>query len=355
MRYNTNIFIIIIVVSLFMACSTTKELSILVQEPSPVTITNQIKTIGIIDATKPYLEKRKKKGGLASIAAQDEKWLGIHGTEASMEGLFDALLKDQRFENVLMIQHANIAQSLSDTQLNADTWQEIASLCDEIGVDAIFALAYFEVDTKLKVKKTSFQQTDLLRMQEESEGKQITMETLIENGWRIFDPKNRILLDEIITNDELVTSSSGNDVVDAFENMENRRRDALRLSKNTGKTYGQRLLPTERILKRTYFAKGNDRLIKSDRLIQEGKINLAIQELSPLVLDADTNLGSKASYNLAVLKEYQGNLDMALQWAEKSIDIKSKAFNTDYLKSLQRRITKNVLVQQQFQEVGFLE
>lgn len=355
MHHFTRTFLISVIGSMTMACSATKELSIVVQEPSPVTITNEIKTIGIIDATKPSLQKRKKKDGIANVVVQDEKWLSIHGSEASMQGLIDALLKDQRFEKVVLIQNANIAQSLSDEDLTADTWQEIAYVCNEIGVDAIFALAHFEVDTKLKVKKTKHTDTDLLRMHNETLGKEITMETLIGNGWRIFDPNKKVLLDEIVTNNELVTSSRGSDVIDAIENMDGRRLEALKFSKNTGVAYGQRLLPADRILKRSYFAKGDSQLIETDWLIQAGKIDLAKQKLSDLVASGDTDLGCKASYNLAVLNEYQGNLDRAIQWAEKSIDLQSKAFNTDYLKSLQRRLTKSVLVQQQFQEVGFLD
>lgn len=355
MRHFTRILLKLIIGAAAVACSTKKEISFVVQEPSPVNITNEIKTIGIIDATKPSLQRNKKKKGIAKIVVQDEKWLGINGTEASMEGLFDALLEDQRFEGVVLIQHANVAQSLSNETLSEETWKEIAALCDDIGVDAIFALAHFEVDTKLKVKNTSVHETDLLRMSHETRGKEITMETLIENGWRIFDPNKKVLLDEILTNDELITSSRGTNVIDAFENMGNRRREVLNFSKNTGLAYGQRLLPAEQVINRAYFAKGNAQLIKIDQLIQEGNIDMAIQTLSPLVSNADTDLGSKASYNLAVLNEHQGNLDKAVRWAKKSIALKSKPFNNAYLQSLQRRQTKNFLVQRQYQEVGYLE
>lgn len=351
----SRILSILLVASLTFACSTTKELSLVVSEPSPVTITNEIKTIGIIDATKPSLEKRKKKVGLAEVAVQDEKWLRINGTEASMEGLFDALLKDNRIDKVVLIQRANIAQSLSDESLNADTWQEIDALCAELGVDAIFALAHFEVDTKLKVKKTNVTQNDLLRMQQLRRGQEITMETLIENGWRIFDPNNKVLLDEIVTNDAMVTTSKGSNVYKAFENMGNRRQNAIAFSKKTGVSYGKRLWPTERLLKRKYFAKGNPDLTKTNELIEKGNIAQAIQKLKHLVTKTNATIGSRASYNLAVLHEYQGNLAKAIQWTEKSIAIKRNGFNTTYLKNLQKRQTKNLLAQQQFQAVGMLE
>ncbi|UWX56456.1 tetratricopeptide repeat protein [Maribacter litopenaei] len=355
MKYISQVLIVFTLTILGVGCSTTKEVAITFKEPSPVTLTNEIKTIGIIDATEQSLVKLEGQSNLDAVAASDEQWLSVNGTEASIEGLLDALSKDRRFQGVKLIDRSDIAKSLGSVQLDQATWNKIGELCKENKVDAIFALAHFDVDTRLTVRKATITETDLMRTQQRVKGQEITMETLIENGWRIFDPNKKEIIDEIVTNDQLITSSQGKDLTEAFNNLGGRRQSALDFSKNTGVAYGQRLLPYEQQVLREYFVKGDKGLNEAHVLIQEGQIAEAKNRLKPLVMDENTDLGSKASYNLAVLNEYQGDVEAAVEWTLKSIELKRRPLNEEYLKILKSRQTKNILLQQQYPEIGSLD
>ncbi len=340
---------------LAIGCTSTKPIAIVMKEPSPVTIPNKIKTIGIINATKPSATKIESKDELEAVAARDEQWISSKGTEASIDGLIDVLMKDRRFENVNVINQPGIGQKIGEGHLDTTAWNEIADLCEIRGVDAIFALAHFDVDTKVTVKKAMITRMDLMRTEQKSKGKEITVETLIENGWRIFDPVKRMLIDEIATNDQIVLSSQGGNLNEAFHNLGSRRQSALDLSKNTGKAYGQRLKPAEKVVNREYFTKGDKQLLDTYGLIQDGEVAMAIEKLKPLVFVEDTNLSSKACHNLAVLSEFQGKVDEALHWAIKSTELNNNVINEEYVEDLRRRQIKDILIQQQYLEIGFVE
>lgn len=337
------------------SCSTTREIAINIVEPSPVTFSEGIKKIGIVNASAGTEGEDNAAKNKEDIASMDERWITSNGKEAAIHGLFDELLKDKRFEEIKLLESLDSQNSDFGYVLNDDAWQKITTICKENGVDAIFALAQYDVDTKVSIKKTTISQPDLMRVRQKMKGQEITMETLIENGWRIYDPKNRVLIDEIVTNDQLVTKGQGSNMKQAINNMGNRKLSVLEFTKGTGSSYAQRMLPKENVVNRTYFAKGNDNFILADKKIQEGQLEGAVQALEAMISHSNTALSSKACYNLAVLSEYGGDLEKAVSWTEKSLALKNAKATQQYLMILKRRLANDALLQQQYADINNLE
>ena len=168
----------------------------------------------------------------------EEKWLAEKGTEAALTGLFDELVQDERFDTVRILDNLKDEATDFGTRPSNETWKKIATICEENGVDALFSLASHDTETQFSLKKTKIDELGMLRERRKVAAQEITLETLIENGWRIYDPKKRTLVDEFTSNEQIVASAKGISPVDALQAIDKRRETLLAQSKSSGNTYG---------------------------------------------------------------------------------------------------------------------
>lgn len=323
-------------------------------EPSPVDFSRQIRKIGIVNNSHSSFVKSYATR-LEQLIVLEERWLAEKGTEAALTGLFDELANDKRFDTVRMLN--NTSQEIVDfgTRPSDAMWKTIASICKENGVDALFALASHDTETQFTLKKTKIDQIDMLRDRSRVVGQEITLETLVENGWRIYDPKQRKLIDEFTSNDQIIATAKGISSVDALQAIDHRKETLLEESKNIGSTYAQRMQPRKLEIQREYFAVGSRNFVLADHKIQEGAYDEAIALWEGEVTNAKRRISGRACYNLAVLNEFRGNIDEAINWAAKSYDIFKQDATLDYIAALEGRLAQKDVVTQQLAEINFVD
>jgi len=129
----------IAVLALLSSCGATEQLVINTMEPSPVTISNTITKIGIIDRSE-QVDATLGTKKIDRILAAEERWLNENGTEAAITGLFDELLKDERFEIVKILDNVPAGMQQIGADPNAIEWSSVQELCETNEVDAIFSL-----------------------------------------------------------------------------------------------------------------------------------------------------------------------------------------------------------------------
>lgn len=336
MKNLSKLILILIIIASCFSCTSTKQLKITFTEPSPVDLSNQIKKIGIVNSSGAKSEK-SYSNGLEQLIAMEERWLAEKGTEAALTGLFDELAQDTRFESVKILDKNT--QKTNDFGSSPDdaTWQQIALICTENGVDAIFSLASHITETEFSFKKTKLNQLDMMRNITEVSGQEITLKTLIENGWRIYDPSQRILIDEFTTNEQVNASGKGINQVDALQAIDNRRENLLKQSKQSGSAYGYRMQPIELDVLRDYYAAGSQKLELADIKIENGEYSEASALWEQEVSNPKIKISSRACHNLAVLSEFNGDLENAMKWAIQSYDLDELKNTRLYIKDLENR------------------
>lgn len=311
-------FVFLVAILLFLGgCSTTSQVAIRTIEPAPVTLSQQIKRIGIIDRSEPKVQA-ENHDRIEQLIAAENRWLSEKGTDAALSGLLQELQKDDRFDAVQLLDELPAQMKNFGTPSEGISWSTISTLCEQYDVDAIFSLAYYETDTKVSLKKAKVEDHDLMRQKVIVPGHEITLETLIENGWRIYDPANQQLIDEFTLNDRLVSSAKGRDPFRALQSIENRKDSVLSKSKNSGSTYGLRLQPYEHDVTRDYFSVGTDNFVKAEEKAKndDWKAAAGLWELE--TTNEKSKIRSKACYNMAVFSEIKGDLTEAIDWASKS-------------------------------------
>ena len=331
---------------LLLSCGVTHKVAVSVWEPAPVDLANGIKRIGIINQSQETKVSEQLSGVEAWVAHSDEE-LSATAKHAAIDALYKELSSDERFDTILILpQNSNyVAFSFADQEVIP--WDEMANLCHQYSVDALFALAFHETDTEISIKKAKIRQRDLLRDNYTIKGHELKLETLIENGWRIYDPFNKLILDEISINNQIVSKGAGEDPYLAFEAIEDRRDSVMLAGKKSGIKFGSRINPYSQTISRPYYAKGSVNLIKADSLARVSEWKNATKLWEKDLSHPSAKVRSRAYFNMAVVNELHGDLATAMDWASKSIDIYDSRFTQRYLDDLYHRMSRQTLIEEQ--------
>ena len=330
-------------------CSTTRNVDIQTLEPAPVSLSHTIKRVGIIGG-KVHLTEEKEQTGLYELIYRENQRLAKEAREAAINGLYNELAADRRFDTIILME--GIVQNEADPELRGNylNWETIEALCQKYKVDAIFSMAYYDSDTKVSLKKTTMEQPNLLRVKEKVAAQEITLETLIENGWRIYDPASKLLIDEFTFNNQVVSTAKGLDPYEALQAIEDREKNIVEQSKQTGSSYGARLQPYEHSITREYYVKCTPIFEQAEVCTTSGDWETAASLWKKETENPDPKISSKACYNLAILNERNNNLRTAMDWAARAYSqYQSKKFAA-YIEALNYRKQQNDLIQLQQSE-----
>ncbi|MEN8789570.1 MAG: DUF6340 family protein [Flavobacteriaceae bacterium] len=330
---------------LLASCGVTHQVDVQTVEPAKVDLSSGIRRIGIINESIAG-EIDQETGELEAWVRYSDKNISEAAKDAALMGLFNELIHDTRFDSILVLEQESDLQ-LSDQQLDgAIPWERMAEICKKYEVDALFALAFHETDTRISLKKTKMEKRNLLRERIQTRGHEITLETLIENGWRIYDPFNKSILDEITLKNQLVSKAKGEDPIEAFQAIEDRRDSVLSFSAKTGSNFGSRLQPHKQTISRPYYIKGSDNLQKANEMAEAEDWQGAAALWKLDMAHTKSKVRSRAFYNMAVINEVHGDLESALELATKSNEVFESKLTKQYVLALNDRIK----IQQQLEE-----
>ncbi len=351
MKTNQLLWVSLLAIGL-LNCSTTKQIVLQVLEPSPVTFSRTITKVGIVNRSAKY-NALPGESRLARMVAIEEQYINEKGKGAALNGLYEELLKEARFESIIMLD--SISPDLLDFGATPDaiSWESIEAICRKYQVDVLFSMAYFDTDTKVTLKKTTMLQPNLLRIRSKVPAQEITLKTLIENGWKIYDPNERQIIDEFVFNDQIISKGMGTSPLDAFQDIEGRTDTIIVQSKSTGTTYGQRLLPFNNNLPRTYYVRGSVALERAGDLAETGAWEQAAEIWRDNLDGTSKKVSSRCSHNLAVYHERNEDLAGAFEWALKSVEYNESNSGTAYLEILKKRIEQKKDLQAQIDRSAF--
>ena len=307
--------IIVLLAILFTSCKT-NELYINVLQPAPVTMPSGIKKIGIINRSIPTDETR-----LVDVL---DKVLSLEGTDLdrdgaweSIAGLTEELKNNDRFTEVKLLNNIDFRASRIGVLPTPLSGRLVDSICTITGTDALFALERFDTDTKVSYSTPGGKiETPLGNIP--VIGLQVSMETIIKSGWRIYVPAGSDILDEFSFAESLVFTAKGINLIAAAAALKDRKNAITEVSRNAGHTYAMRILPFRLRVTRDYFVKGTNNFEIAKRKAQTGKWDEAGKLWELETGNPKIKIAGRACYNMAIINEINGSLDDALGWAQKA-------------------------------------
>tara|TARA_R110002049_G_scaffold47596_3_gene137354 strand:+ start:106253 stop:107224 length:972 start_codon:yes stop_codon:yes gene_type:complete len=315
-------------------------------EPAAVPIPSGVHSAAIINRSVPS-ENNSVLDKIDKIVSAEGLNLDAKGAEATIAALHTELERDTRFEAVKVLENgADVRKGLGVWPATL-SWETIDMLCEHNNVDLIFSLAFYDTDTKVDYSMTTMQLPNALGVKVSVPAHEVKLNTQIKKGWRIYDAKNRRILDEFTFREGIHSAGKGINPVKALEAIANRNETVVQYSKNMGSAYGLRLQPQKRRISRNYFVRGSDKFVMAKRRAQTGDWDGAAKLWEMELTNSKPKIAGRACYNMAIINEINGNLPEAIDWASKSYADYENKDALRYLNILKYRFAQNEVLEQQ--------
>lgn len=315
-------------------------------EPARVHIPSGVTKVGIINRSIP-MEDHKGIDKIDKILSLEGRNLDKQGAESAIAGLYDELSLNDRFEKILIIDSISVQRKGLGVFPAALNWSTVDKICEEFDVDVLFSLEFYDTDTRADYEIGMVQVPNNLGIDVSLPGHKVTLNTLMKNGWRIYDPKQKRVLDEVVSSDQIVSVGQGINPVKAIEAIINRKEMVLRHSANLGNSYGLDIRPLRRTISRRYFVRGSDNFKIAQRRAQTGDWDGAAELWKLEINHRKAKVAGRAYYNMAIISEINGDLDIAVDWASKSYSDYGNKDALRYVNILRNRMAGERLLDQQ--------
>jgi hypothetical protein len=328
-------YLIVLLAGLFSSCKT-NLVYIRATNPSPVTISNSTKAIGILNRTTPS-EDNKTLNTIHQATSGETLKLIKESSAECIRGLNDALTQNKRFDIVKPLDQIDLKTPVTGTFPSPLSWTDIEYLCKDNGVDILFVLEVFDTDLKVvpitnQIKLDNI--TDVLNTVTQS---QVNITTTVKTGWRIYDPNKKYILDEFPLADNLTVTASAMTIVNTTEALLGRKEAIKQNANRLGHMYADRIIPYWITVTRDYYVKGNRNFKIAARKARtrnwDGAGELWLKETN----SSKRKIAGRACYNMAILDEINGDLDGAIQWAQKSYENYNNRLALKYVNILRYR------------------
>ncbi len=315
--------------SFFVLSSCTRHISVDVMHPAQIPIPKEMKKVLIVDRTQ-YEKGGGKQVGKALEVLFTGKPIGgdKYGKRGCMETLNKLLIQNER------ITYANV--EVIEIKNNNKTYQNLVpippsfldSVCDKYNADAVISLEFFNSF----VPSRGFNDPNNINGSDRA---------YVTTKWRLYYPKDEKILDEI----EFQTFGIGYST--RFFDVPSNYRAIYNAGAQAADWYLKRIVPSIYTESRMYYTSGNKEMKMAKKHVEFNNWEQA-KFLWESIIDQNDNpkLLRKATYNIALAHEQLGNLDQALEWANKS----ARSGNTqaaNYIRILQTLINEKPLLEEQ--------
>jgi hypothetical protein len=320
------------------ACQTTST-ALQVLKPAEFKISEDIKTIAVIDRARPSSSFVNVLEGMVSgelIGADRE------GRRRAVAGLTEGLTRTPRFQ----VKSTGIeldGSKSGNTILAPLDWEYIEKVCRDYNVDAVVAIEMFDSDQDLRRSTRTVKEKNKEGVETSRIVHDVSRRLHVQMGWRLYDPKTRIVVDEARTSRDKSDTGTGSTEAKATDNMPSPYRLIENLGYNAGLAYGARIAPTYVTIHRTFYddvkGEGSEDMKKAARYAKTGDWTQAMEVWESLAKNnADKKTAGRAALNMTVGNEVLEKFEDAYQWAKKAYGDFGNSEAKSYMGDLQIRI-----------------
>jgi len=321
------------------SCRSTNLVFISVLQPAPVTIPANIKNVGIINRSIVG-DKNKALDVVDKVLSMEGDSLDRQASQEGIIGLADELIKNNRFTNVTAFNSIDLRTAVPGQFSAPLAWDLVSKICEEKNVQVLFVLELFDTDSKVSYAAVPVNIRTPLGNIPGIEH-HASMLTTVKTGWRIYDPLQREILDEYALNRDITLSGKGINPVAAAAAIMNRKQALKDVSNKAGHAYALRLIPYWIRVSRDYYVKGSENFAIGKRKAQTGNWDGAAEVWKKETTSASSKIAGRACYNMAIICEINGELDKAIEWAQKAYENHNNKLALKYVNILKNRKAKN--------------
>ena len=343
-----NLIFIALAAITCISCKSTELVYIKVLKPAPVTIPAYVKNAGIVNRTT-ITAQNKAVDVIDKVFSLEGAQLDKEGAQSNISGLTDELQRNNRFTEVKALGELGLTTNAPGLFSAPLSWETVEQICRDNQVDALFSLELFDTDSKFSYAAVPVSLKTPLGNVPGIEH-QATMLTTVKTGWRIYDPAGKNILDEYPLARNITYSGRGINPTAAAGALINRKEAVKELSARSGQQYALRIIPYQVRVTRDYYVKGTDNFRIARRKAQTGNWNGAAELWKKETNNPNSSVAGRACYNMAIICEINGELDLAIKWSQKAYEEHNNRLALNYIRILKNRQAGNELLKQQQSE-----
>jgi hypothetical protein len=329
-----------LLVAVFVAssCSPTMNLYIPVQVPPQVILPEDISSLALANRSLPVQADGEKvvnvvEGVLTGEGFREDR----AGARACLAGAQSQMEIDQLVE-VKALDSLLPGGTGTGMQPLPMAWDEVEAICNANGVDALLALEVFDTDQAGSMTTNTINQ-----IRNVAQGGTVrppapptNTRVRVKVAWRLYDPKGKMILDEVRMNDFFGVGYRGTTLPDLGEFA---KRDAIQQSGYAaGRAYGDRFFPSALRLRRVFYQRKGQEMRRATRLVEVNEWDEAMSIWEPLVTSAKRRTAGRACYNMAIALEVKGDIQGAIDWAKRAYSDFGENRARDYARILRNRL-----------------
>lgn len=322
----------------FSACSKMRYVNMQSMRPADVNIPNHIRSIVIVDRT----EFDKKGVDILEGVLTGE--LPGQDKAALQEGIIamqQTFSRSPRFEVKVATQRMK-GNSLTAAFPNPMPWKSIEEFNRQYKTDAVLAIEVFDTDFVItKGTRKVKEEIEENGVKKEIEVDQFYAEGVesVKMGFRLYDPKNQQIIDQIPFNRANTWEATGNSVNDALASLISKNEASRYVTRLAAAQYANRITPMPITIRRQFYAKSKkvNAIPTGSRMADVGRWEDAANTWSKAIPMAPGKEAGRLAYNTAIAYEVLGDYDLAIKWAQDSYVRYGNKKGRDYVRLLENR------------------
>lgn len=324
------------------------SVSLRILVPADINIPQHIKRVGIANRSLPSKENR-----FLNIAegffTGESIFADREGSENCIRGLANQLNNSPRFTAVIIEGEDLRGTGTKEFPLQLDA-NKIDELCKKYDVDALILLETFDSDIRITQGQRTVEKTTKEGVKYNEIEFFADLGVRVNSGWRIYDNQKKSVIDQNTFTDEKAWNGRGASSQAALNNLPRKRAAINEAGIFSGNMYGRRISPGWINSSRQYYVKGTDDFKQAKRYVKVNNWNGAAEIWKKYVNEPSVKIGGRATYNMALANEVLGDLDAALEWANKAYLNFGLKKARSYVGILQRRIYDKGRLDKQMEE-----
>lgn len=324
------LFLIVI----FTSCFTLKSVQIEVLKPAKIVIPSKIQTLVLLNASIPLKPEISNSKG-----AQIVYWVDSLSTQELLKYTNEKLIESSRFIEVKL--YPKIYSRSGKERLKPISKNDIEAICYQSKTDGLLTLDVLEI------KDTLIRYTIVDEFGYQS-GKAFAL--LCRSLWRLYDADNQSMVVQKLFTDTVFFSefNTRNGFQQSLKTKDNREWLAYTLANELGFKINETFAPYWVSVRRDMILGSSDGLQKAGALASKDKWKEAAKIWQIMTKDDNVKVASVACYNMALVCEVQGRLDLSLAWLDKSDQLYEISFSENYRNVLNYRLSEASTLNEQF-------
>ncbi|HVU58961.1 MAG TPA: DUF6340 family protein [Puia sp.] len=335
-----NLCIALSIALLCASCSSTNLMTLSVMQPAPVSLPPYARTAAVVNRTRAMDETRTVDAIHRAMSLESSN-LQKEGAKASMTGLADELMKNNRLSMVKPLTNLDLRSFGAGVFPSALSWDTVEKICKDNNTDLLFSLELFDAQTKAAVGGATL---GTIAGNVPGLTQQVNMTTLVKTGWRIYDPSSRNILDEYVLSRDL--AFRGTPIAAASAIMAHKE-EVIKVGGQAGQAYAYRIMPYSIRVSRYYYVRGSSNFTVATRMARTGNWDGAAKLWQQETTNPSRKVAGRACYNMAIISEINGDLNGAMTWAQKAYEVYNNRLALSYVNVLKNRQNNDAVLKEQ--------